>query len=215
MTKKGTVNVTNIINMTSDEEQALDIRRPILATYPTTDATKAGQEFVYKGDVWKYHSQSELTDLGWNTVSEGFPAPIVKSYNLSIYSGCRYRADSSPLIQNSLPTIFIDNPSDIKIDFLGLGNPALYNKVILNPNTSGAVITEIKNVKLLTSLKDNGTELSLDLRNVGLTKALIDFIFVELPNTTEQATINVSGSPGTSTCDPTIATAKGYTVITS
>jgi hypothetical protein len=41
----------------------------------------------------------------------------------------------------------------------------------------------------------------------------INSLFTQLPITIETATINVSGNPGAATCNPTIATGKGYTVV--
>lgn len=76
-------------------------------------------------------------------------------------------------------------------------------------------INKILNANVLTNLKNNGTAVALGLSANSLSKSEIDNLFTDLPITTKTATIDVSNNPGAATCDPTIATNKGYTVITS
>jgi len=75
-------------------------------------------------------------------------------------------------------------------------------------------ITTVLNADKLTNLEDAGTEAALNLNNNSLTQQAIDKLFTDLPPTTKTATINVAGNPGFATCDPTIATNKGYIVVT-
>ena len=65
----------------------------------------------------------------------------------------------------------------------------------------------------LTNIRDAGTAIAFNIANHQLSESEINKIFTELPATTRTATINVSGNPGAATCDPSIATAKGYTVV--
>ena len=56
---------------------------------------------------------------------------------------------------------------------------------------------------------------NLDFRNCALEAEDIDLLFGDLTVTDIPATINVSGSPGAISCNPTIARDKGWTVITA
>lgn len=192
---------------------------PILTEYPSTDATKVGQKFIYKGNEWKYHSQAELDDLGWTTVSEGFPAPVDKKIDLSIYRPTKeaYR----DLDSNSLGSFenyeYKNGYGDVEIDFVGLGKEVTkFTLFYTGFKVSAAnTLSKIRNAVLLINLEDLGTSQAMDASSIGLTDTVIDDLFTQLPPTTKTATINVSSNPGAATCDPTIATAKGYTVITA
>lgn len=76
------------------------------------------------------------------------------------------------------------------------------------------MVASILGADELTSLRDAGTSSSLNLSGHQLSQAALDQLFTDLPATTRTATINVGGNPGAVTCDPSIATAKGYTVVT-
>ena len=56
---------------------------------------------------------------------------------------------------------------------------------------------------------------NLDFRNCALEAEDIDLLFGDLIVTNIPATINVSGNPGASSCNPTIAREKGWTVVTA
>lgn len=184
---------------------------PILTEYPTTDASKAGQQFLYKGRLWVYHTQAMLDDLGWTTVSEGFPAPVDKITDLKILypeASIRYSAITSASNVDTLTQSFSS-----KLDFLGI-----YSKsqiIEAKPPGISGTVTEILNANVLVNLEDIGTLNSLYIQSLNMSDTTIDALFTQLPPTTKTATINVVGNPGAATCDPTIATAKGYTVITS
>ena len=111
-----------------------------------------------------------------------------------------YRYDIAPLINSS---------SSFVLDFSGLSRPEIlkhYHQI-----TKGT-ITGFLNADLLIALEDEGTVDAIALNGVGLTDTVINELFTQLPVTVLTATINVSSNPGAATCDPTIATAKGYTV---
>jgi hypothetical protein len=59
-----------------------------------------------------------------------------------------------------------------------------------------------------------GTTPQIDIRWNSLSATTIDAIFTALPVVVGK-TINVGGNPGSATCTPAIATAKGWTVIVS
>jgi hypothetical protein len=75
-----------------------------------------------------------------------------------------------------------------------------------------STITTFIGVEKLTQVRNRGTLNAIDLSNMNLSAAIIDKFFTDLPTTTKTATINVSSNPGSATCTPSIATAKGYIV---
>jgi hypothetical protein len=90
------------------------------------------------------------------------------------------------------------------IRYFGLSNPA-----------NGYKIEQVMNAQDLINLQDVGTVAALNLSNNSLSESTLNQLFTDLPSTNKTATINVAGNPGAATCDPTIATNKGYTVVTS
>ena len=174
---------------------------PVETVYPTTDALKAGTRFWYKGNEWHYMTQDEIDSIGWTgLVSIGFPAPVSKTPNLYILSDVLLKWGY----------IWLDFPGLAgNVDVLGVGNPTRLSSF----NTYAFL--SIKNVGLLSNLQDLGTTIAWNLNNKGLSAILINNVFTQLPITTNVATLDVRNNPGAATCDPTIATAKGYTVITS
>ena len=189
---------------TIDEMSAL----PVETTYPVTNAAEAGKRFLYLGTEWHYMTQAEIDSTGWTgLVSVGFPAPVSRNYNNYI------------LYPNCITTL---SPSDIvyindTIDFLGAGQPERVFRLSLIRSTvvlAAGAVTTIRNAQLLTGLKDVGTQSAVVLGpSLGLTDTLINSFFTQLPATILTATIVVAGNPGALTCDPTIATAKGYSVV--
>jgi hypothetical protein len=75
-------------------------------------------------------------------------------------------------------------------------------------------ITTLLNGHTLSALKNDGTTIALDLLSQSLSQSAINVFFTELPVTSNTASIRVAGNPGAATCDPSIATDKGYTVVT-
>jgi hypothetical protein len=67
----------------------------------------------------------------------------------------------------------------------------------------------------LVSLQDSGTTYSCYLRNMGFSAATLNAFFTALPATVRTATIDITNTTGAATCTTSIATAKGYSVITS
>lgn len=66
----------------------------------------------------------------------------------------------------------------------------------------------------LTGLADAGTSVAFNASNNNMSATAIDDFFTDLPTASYTATLNFQNNTGSATCDPTIATAKGYTVIT-
>lgn len=214
--RKANASISNAQDLTAQDiqtiKESLGLSIPILTEYPTTDATKVGQKFIYRGNEWKYHSQAELDDLGWTTVSEGFPAPVSKVAERTI----AYNGDLSFTFSGNFNFVPLEQFNKTYIvDFLGFGDPS---KISILPQFGGqpgaSSTVTLKNASLLLGLEDLGTFASFRIYYANLTDVAINELFTDLPPTTKTATINVSNNPGSATCDPTIATAKGYTVVT-
>lgn len=176
---------------------------PVLNTYPVTTPASAGTRFWYKGNEWHYMTQDEIDSIGWTgLVSVGFPAPVSKGFNPSIIYN-DFLNDSNG--------VFLGGNT---LDFLGYGNPSIIRLFSpVSPNFGLRNITTFRNANLLVSLQDQGTTRALSLQNSNMSAVTINTLFTQLPSTTQTATINVQSNPGSATCDPTIATAKGYTVL--
>ena len=177
---------------------------PVLTTYPTTEPTKAGESFIYRGVTWSYMTQDEIDALGW-PVLEGFPAPINKIPN--------------PLLK--FPTaLFVSNygggqnplsNSITEIDYLGDGDPT---KLRLTLSIGNLIVTGIKNANLLTNIEDLGTSAGLQMTSCAITGDIINDLFNQLPVTSVTCTIQFFGCVITGTpVNTSIATGKGYTVV--
>jgi hypothetical protein len=66
----------------------------------------------------------------------------------------------------------------------------------------------------LTGLANSGTSIAFNAYGNNMSDTAIDAFFTDLPTASYTATLNFQNNTGSATCDPTIATAKGYTVIT-
>lgn len=121
----------------------------------------------------------------------------------------------------------------IEIDFL-------FVRQLFNPNFSWLVknasiyingsadwqpvtltLTKIRNAELLKDLEDGGTakcfiiSVSTGGYVFNISAEVLNDFFKQLPKTTKTATLDVRGATGAATCTPSIATKKGYTVITT
>lgn len=191
----------------------------VVTSYPTTNANKAGTRFFYRGNEWHYMTQEEIDATGWTgLVSVGFPAPLRKVFDPSVLFETPLPLPFSYISFNSITYAASESVTFSVFDFLGFGNPL--NVKIFRSDSSGssilpygAVVQNILNAQLLKNLENIATTNALALTNIGLSASTINSLFTQLPATTKTATISVIGNPGAATCDPTIATAKGYTVI--
>lgn len=107
--------------------------------------------------------------------------------------------------------ISIVSASNVVINMIGLGDPSRFRGISLGSKS----IIQVKNASLLTNLEDVGTLNCLGLTSNSMSASEINSLFTQLPVTTKVATINVRLNPGSATCNPTIATAKGYIVVTT
>jgi len=66
----------------------------------------------------------------------------------------------------------------------------------------------------LRSLILSGLKVGIDISGQKMSATAINAFFTALGTATGSQTITVTGNPGAATCDTTIATAKGFTVVT-
>ena len=125
-------------------------------------------------------------------------------YEFNAFSGIKIMSDSG--------TAEGSNESGYDLTALPSDIPGKIIKFTFNPSFK---VTSLTGFNLLTGLKDIGTASAMELMsNSGFTATMIDTLFTQLPSTTNTATIKVNFTPGASGCTPSIATAKGYTVVT-
>jgi len=185
---------------------------PVVTSYPTTTPSEAGNTFWYKGNLWHYMTQDEIDSADWTgLVNVGFPAPVSKNYNpFILYNGnVKFNMASTNVSQ-----VVGGASANFIYDTLGQGRPDKIENGIYITSFPGSTV-EFKNVQLLTSLKNPSgtTPAVVVLFTANLTAALINQFFTDLPPTTEVCTLNFEFNPGSATCDPTIATSKGYIVV--
>jgi hypothetical protein len=186
----------------------------VLTTYPETTPSLAGTRFWYKGNEWHYMTQAEIDSIEWTgLVNVGFPAPVIKNMNRYIlYDNINF-TNTAQIDINSGGSFA---GKTFILDFLGLGDPT---RQTFAPSMSTGPGSEfnlsIRNAHLLKNLEDIGTMPAMQYSYANLTATAINQLFTDLPSTTKTATINVRYNPGSATCDPTIATAKGYIVVTN
>ena len=198
-----------------------NINLPVVTEYPTTDPAKAGTRFWYKGNEWHYMTQEEIDSTGWTGIVDlGFPAPVNKRANSFVLFGDNSFFGGPP----SLTQSGIEIRSAAKeINFIGF-NPNFVQEKKLTFNLPSNFITtsieHFRNAHLLVNLEDVGTSESFRLNINGnesvlnINPEVLNDFFTQLPPTNKTVTLNISVASGSATCDPTIATAKGYTVTT-
>lgn len=188
----------------------------VVTNYPTTTPLKAGQRFIYKGNEWHYMTQEEIDSTGWTgLVSVGFPAPVSKNICAAILLPSVEYYDEVASINNiAYRTGATQSSGFAVLDFIGFGTLASVYKIFIISN----LVSLFQNVKFknanLLILEDIGTRVSFNCTSLNTDATNINDLFTQLPATVKTATIDVSGNPGSGTCDPFIATSKGYTVIT-
>ena len=198
---------------------------PIETTYPVTNAAEAGKRFLYKGNEWKYLTEGEIADLGYtNKIDIGFPVPVVSIYKWDGTFSAVFVLNYSklaPFHQINLTKIYSSGVLSLAsasvqhnigpiLDFDPIYSLQTKPKSI---NLSELEIRIIINIESYTYLENVGTSAALDLKDNMMTAETINKLFNDLPATILTATIRVTGNPGALTCDPTIATAKGYSVV--
>jgi hypothetical protein len=87
------------------------------------------------------------------------------------------------------------------------------NGIVLLQLSGNSDLSKILGVNQLTKLKNIGTGSCVILSSCNFSTEGINEFFTELPVTTNIVTIDFRYNPGSATCDPSIATNKGYTVV--
>jgi hypothetical protein len=191
---------------------------PVLDTYPVTTSALAGTKFWYKGNEWHYMTQAEIDSAGWNgLVTVGFPAPVSKNLNAFIlYNGNLTMISSGGGASFNYPAPPLTGTSVFDFDMLGFGQPQrLVSAVNYATGPGGEFSITLRNFGLLTSLKNlTGTSPAVNIQySNNLDAAALNQVFTELPPTTQVCTLRFQNNPGSATCNPTIATSKGYIVV--
>lgn len=102
--------------------------------------------------------------------------------------------------------------SSVVRNMTNFNQPTMKCSSLLLAGTSASVRSQLTyiNIDWANSIF-SGTSPQIDIRWNSLSATTINAIFTALPVVTGK-TINVAGNPGSATCTPTIATAKGWTV---
>lgn len=184
---------------------------PVLNTYPVTTPASAGTRFWYKGNEWHYMTSDEIASAGWTgLVSVGFPAPVSKNYNANIFTDFTGLTDFSITTGGVTPIYSPATSAYTTVDCLGIGNPTRVRLFAIQPNGQAASII---NAQLLINVEDQGTRQGIYIGYNQFSSTALNNFFTDLPATIKTVTIYAANNPGSATCNPAIATAKGYTVV--
>jgi hypothetical protein len=118
-----------------------------------------------------------------------------------------------------IPTMTICNANSIPFSSTGLRALTTFNQPILR--CSSLVLTGVSNADrsninyIQIDWANSQFTGNIDIRYNNLSATELDRIFTELPTVVVSRTIYVASNVGSATCDPTIATAKNWVVITS
>ena len=146
-------------------------------------------------------------NLEWNNDS----TYLMKVLDGALYKmNCRNGAISQQIAKSSSITLRFDYLSSAILAKIGI-----VEFQDLFPVNQSSIIG-VQGAAGLTNIRDEGTDAAFNLRNCNITSStVIDSLFTQLPTTSLTATIDVAGNSGAAGCDPSIATAKGYTVVTA
>ena len=227
----------NVVSETLDTTTSL----PVLTTYPTADPSKIGKKFMYRGVEWKYFSKEELIDMSLVGFPPGFPAPVsdvpdpYDFFNVldGKFNYVGFYLDGERVYVQ----VYSGTAPKIEIDFIYLrrlfdpkrfinGNSTSYPTglkryiYMLSVAPFSTTITAIRNAALLHTLEDVGTTRAFTIsanndNKFDVSADVLNDFFKQLPKTTKTATLDVRGASGSTTCTPSIATQKGYTVVTT
>lgn len=223
-------------------QEALKLNVPVLTEYPTTDATKAGQEFIFRGQKWRYLTQEEIdenSNIYPSSFVEGKPLPIefrssgtstITNTSNNMFSPIdqisRYAHTEIALASNSFS--YNDNTSiglnpdlvecdidfNLSIDSLFLINCSVYGGYARHNAGTPTIVNSIKGGDLLRRIRNFGTGGAFSLWYLTIDASILDDFFTQLPTTTLTADLNFNSyCTIIGTPDTSIATSKGYTVV--
>jgi hypothetical protein len=182
---------------------------PVSNTYPVTTPASAGTRFWYKGNEWHYMTSDEIASAGWTgLVSVGFPAPVSKTYNANIFTD--FTGLTSSFTNGVSPIYSPAISAYTTVDCLGIGNPTRVRFFSISASGQAA---SIRNAQLLINVEDQGTAQGIYIGFNQFSSTALNNFFTDLPATIKTVTIYAANNPGSATCNPAIATAKGYTVV--
>lgn len=108
----------------------------------------------------------------------------------------------------------IDVPNNTTLLNAFNSNYCLREVEVLNCGSVVTTTNMFTNTASLQSVILSGITVGFSVQNHNLDAASIDAMFTALGTAAGAQTVTVTGNPGASTCDTTIATAKGWTVLT-
>jgi hypothetical protein len=106
------------------------------------------------------------------------------------------------------------SPSDTG-DVVDFSHPDFTKFKTFAVSSQASSLSAIVGGENLAALANAGTTSALVLSYQSFSAATLNAFFTRLPATTRTATITVNNNPGAATCTTSIATNKGYTVVTS
>lgn len=109
--------------------------------------------------------------------------------------------------------ITVYNPTDLG-NTLDLSSP-ICRKLRQLSTAGNSNLSIIIGGSNLVDIEDAGTTNAINFFGGNLSASTINAFFTALPATTKTATIRVVNNPGAATCNTSIATGKGYTVVTA
>ena len=145
---------------------------------------------------------ADLTDVAG--LASGVPISSYSIKKVFPSIGILYTQVGEPQFLYTEPTV---------MDYSGYGVD--HPRIIQLPGGQGWNISGFLNFDKATQLEDVGTGIALKFSGLTIDAAVLDDLFTQLPVTTKTVTIDLVATSGAATCDATIATAKGYTVVTA
>lgn len=178
------------------------------------------------------------TDGTWHAVGHGgnglvFPPPTLLTSVGYLFAGWSWM-DTFPAIDTSAATDFqymfsgctaltsvpaLDTSAVTSMSYMFTGCTSL---TTVGPLDASAVTTPLSGMysgnafdgcTSLTSLVLNGLTQTVDLTATAMGKTALNAFFTGLGTASSGATVTITGTPGAATCDQSIATAKGWTVV--
>jgi hypothetical protein len=194
---------TSILSITRD---CIALKRLILPS-SLNAVTNASTAFYNSGlEELTLPSMPNVTSM-----ASAFSASRLKKLTLTGFNSLTTLssiASSMPLLEE----LTINAPAAINIITLANTCPKLRNVNL----AFGSLVTTTTSMFLsspnITNLVITGLTVSFSVTNLNLSATALNTLFTGLPTVTGSPSVTITGCPGASTCDQTIATSKGWTV---
>lgn len=168
---------------------------------------KGGEQWVEPPPGMKLSSGVSLFQ-GWYWLTT---APLLDTSDVTLMSGMFNGCTSLTEIP-LLDTSNVTNMANMFTDCTSLTAIEVDMSSISSSSTVWGT-TESNALSSLTSLLTHGMTRSISVRWTAMGAPALNAWFDSLGQAASGATINITGAPGADTCDRTIATSKGWTVV--